>query len=130
MRKLGCDTLPSNYFGTCGKNGINLCVEDVKKMIVKNTGKALPKGYGVRCDKCIDQAPKPGYARMHQCGSQEDDVSERRTLVLCFSQSTSISSGRIHLQNTEPNHALRNQSPRSQSFNKTVCFSQMDMCQL
>ncbi|CAN7008842.1 unnamed protein product [Brassica rapa subsp. trilocularis] len=86
MRKLGCDTLPSNYFGTCGKNGINLCVEDVKKMIVKNTGKALPKGYGVRCDKCIDQAPKPGYARMHQCGSQEDDVSERRTLVLCFSR--------------------------------------------
>lgn len=72
MRKLGCDTLPSNYFGTCGKNGINLCVEDVKKMIVKNTGKALPKGYGVRCDKCIDQAPKPGYARMHQCVCKYD----------------------------------------------------------
>ncbi|KAH0890395.1 hypothetical protein HID58_052824 [Brassica napus] len=72
MRKLGCETLPSNYLGTCGKNGINLCVDDVKKMIVKNTGKAVPKGYGVRCDKCIDEAPKPGYARMHKCVCRYD----------------------------------------------------------
>ncbi|CAF1702208.1 unnamed protein product [Brassica oleracea var. botrytis] len=115
MRKLGCETLPSNYLGTCGKNGINLCVDDVKKMIVKNTGKAVPKGYGVRCDKCIDEAPKPEITEQ---GSQEDDVSERRTLVLCFSRIK----GRIHLQISEPNHALRNQSPRSQSFNETVFF--------
>lgn len=54
MRKFGCDILLSNYFGICGKNGINLCVEDVKKMIVKNIGKVLLKGYGVCCDKCID----------------------------------------------------------------------------
>ncbi|KAJ4905957.1 Uncharacterized protein Rs2_09615 [Raphanus sativus] len=73
MKKLFCKTLPSNYEGTCGKNGINVCVEGVKKMIVTNTGgKPLPKGFGVQCTKCIDDPPKPGYIRMHQCECRYD----------------------------------------------------------
>ncbi|KAJ4905956.1 Uncharacterized protein Rs2_09614 [Raphanus sativus] len=72
MKKLFCKSLPSNHAGACGKNGINLCVEDMKKMSVTNTGKPVPKGWGVQCTKCIDDPPKPGYIRMHQCECRYD----------------------------------------------------------
>lgn len=72
MRKLYCRSLPSDHKGTCGKNGIKTCVGSIRKMIETNTGKPLPKGYGIKCDKCTAVPPKPGYIRMHQCACQYD----------------------------------------------------------
>ncbi|KAL0863232.1 hypothetical protein Bca101_042350 [Brassica carinata] len=54
MRKLYCRSLPSDHKGTCGKNGIKTCVGSIRKMIETNTGKPLPKDFGIKCDKCTD----------------------------------------------------------------------------
>ncbi|KAF8052928.1 hypothetical protein N665_0151s0027 [Sinapis alba] len=71
MTKLFCPS--SNYYGgTCGKNWNTLCVNDVKGMITKRLGKPLPKNYGVRCDKCVDEPPRKGYLRMRQCFCRYD----------------------------------------------------------
>ncbi|KAL0720248.1 hypothetical protein Bca4012_034847 [Brassica carinata] len=71
LKPLFCPT-QGFYKGVCGKDGINLCVKDVKDWVAKGTGKPLPKNYGVRCDKCIDEAPRKGYLRMHQCICKHD----------------------------------------------------------
>ena len=54
------------------KNGLTLCVKDVKDTLTKGIGKPLPKNFGVRCDKCIDEAPRKDYLRMHQCICKHD----------------------------------------------------------
>ncbi|KAF8105935.1 hypothetical protein N665_0151s0028 [Sinapis alba] len=71
MTKLLCPTQGYSR-GLCGKDCKNLCINDVKGMIKTNTGKPLPNNFGVCCDKCIDEPPRKGYLRMHQCICRHD----------------------------------------------------------
>ncbi|CAH8333876.1 unnamed protein product, partial [Eruca vesicaria subsp. sativa] len=57
MTPLYCGT--QNMFGgKCGKNGVAVCLNDVREMIKAHTGKPVPSHQQIKCERCIDEPHK------------------------------------------------------------------------